>query len=176
MDNKLAKQNYDFCEETIKLKSTLEQNFIELAGRLKKIQDEKMYEPNYSSFSDFLADMNIQGSVATRLIQIYELFVIQFKFPLKRLVEAGGWSKLAEIKPVCNTKEEAEEWMNVALTNPKQAVRDMVQLKLSGRKSFPNTCDDFYIIKICRDSKAKYVLADTRDENYRFKSWHDGGQ
>lgn len=174
MDQKLAKNNFEFCQATIALKSNLEQNFIELAGRLKKIQDERMYEPNFDTFTDFLKEINIQGSVATRLIQIYDLFILQFKFPVKQLVEAGGWTKLSEIRAVCKTKKDAVKWMKVALTNPKQAVREMVELELSGEKELPNTCNDYYIIKICRDSKAKYVLADTRDENYQHKSWHDG--
>ena len=39
MDNKLAKSNFDYCEDTIKLKNDLELSYLELAKRLTLILD-----------------------------------------------------------------------------------------------------------------------------------------
>lgn len=174
MNQVVAENNFKYCEETFKLKNNIELNFLLLAERLKKIQDEKLYQPNYDKFHDFLNEININNSVASRLISIYELFVEKYKFKHEELIEAGGWSKLSEIVKVSTTKAEARKWLKVASTNPKVIIREMIEVE--DETPAVLTCDDYYIIKICRDSKAKYVMADTRDDNFLYEKWHDKAQ
>lgn len=123
MDRKLAKVNFDYCEETVKLKTELELSYLDLASRLHKIQLNRMYEPNYESFDEFLKEMKISRATANKLINIWVRFVIQFKIKPKLLADAGGWSVVAEILPHAENKKEAEEWLLQAKEYNRQDLR-----------------------------------------------------
>lgn len=111
MDQRLAKNNYDYCKDTLLLKHDIERNYVELAGRLCTIEDGKMYEPNYESFNEFLEDVNITPSVASRMKTIWRRFVVEYKIKLTKIAEAGGWDKVYSVIKVTTNKGEAEEWL-----------------------------------------------------------------
>ncbi len=172
MKKEVAEKNFKFVQDTINFVKSIELNFLVLAERLHKIQTEEMYLPNYDTFTDFLKEININNSVASRLIKIHTTFVENYGIKHQELLEVGGWSKIAEILPVATTKKKAELWLTYASVNPQSVLRQMIKEKILKKKP-TLTCNDFYIIKICRDSGSKYVLADTRDKNYQYEKWHD---
>src|SRR3990167_7044707 len=114
MNKALAKTNFDYCQETMKLKGDLELSYLDLASRLNKIQEDKMYEPNYEDFDEFLQEIKISRATANKLINIWVRFVIQFQIAPKLLAEAGGWSVVAEILPYAENKTVAIRWLKEA--------------------------------------------------------------
>lgn len=111
MDARLARINFDFCKETAVLKKRSEISLIELGGRLHKIFSERLYEPNHEHFKDYLEDIKLSPSTASKLIGIYEKFVIQFKYKPKFLAEVGGWSSISEVVSLVDTKKDADIWL-----------------------------------------------------------------
>lgn len=132
MDKRIAKTNFDYCQETINLKGDLELSYLDLASRLHKIQLNKMYEPNYESFDEFLWEIKLSKASASKLINIWVRFVIQFKIAPKLLAEAGGWSVVAEILPVAKSKSAAERWLRQAKANRRGDLRKTLKEKKSG--------------------------------------------
>ncbi len=130
MDKLTAKTNFNYCQETISLKSDLELSYLDLASRLHKIQLNRMYEPNYESFDEFLEEIKISKSTASKLINIWVRFVIQFKIKPKMLADAGGWTVVAEILPYADTKKSAERWLLDAKENRRKDLRkNLLELK-----------------------------------------------
>ncbi len=123
MDKKVAKVNFEYCTETLSLKNRLELSYLELAERLHKIQLNRMYEPNYDTFDDFLQEMKISFATASKLINIWVRFVIKFKIAPRMLADAGGWSVVAEILPYANSKTSAERWLRAAGSNTRSDLR-----------------------------------------------------
>lgn len=106
-----------YCNETLELKTNIERGFLILGERLYKIRSEKLYSPQWSSFNEYLEEFgNMSPGTASKLITIYLRFVKDFEIDESRLLQAKGWTNLAKIAAISNTKEEAEEWMNKAIT------------------------------------------------------------
>lgn len=112
MDQRLAKLNYEYCREVVELKKDIERNYLELAGRLCKIEDEKMYEPNYETFADFLEEIHITPSVASRMKTIWRKFVLEYDIKPVKIAEAGGWDKVYSIVKISGSKQQAEDWLH----------------------------------------------------------------
>lgn len=132
MNARLAKTNFDYCEETRKLKHDLELHYIELGARLKKIDEEKLYEPNFDSFSEYLDDLGIDRSTASKLMAIWTRLVVGFCIRPKVIVDAGGWSKVAELLPVANTKDTSIEWLEKSAVLSKRDLRKEVKEFITG--------------------------------------------
>lgn len=132
MNKALASTNFNYCEATIKLKRDLELSYLELAQRLYKIREQKMFEPNYETFDEFLQEIKISTSTASNLIGIWVRFVLQFKIKPKLLAEAGGWSVVAEILPHAENKQQAEKWLLQAKENSRQDLRKSLKEHVTG--------------------------------------------
>lgn len=101
--------NHQYCEQTKKLKEAIEENFLVLGQRLKVIRDEQRFFPQHDSFASFCDDMKLAESVASRLISIYQTFVLDWEIAPELLLEAGGWSRLDKIRRVAASRPEAED-------------------------------------------------------------------
>lgn len=123
MDKRIAKTNFDYCQETIALKGELELSYLDLASRLYKIRLNRMFEPNFDTFDDFLEEIKISRGSANKLINIWYRFIIQFKIKPKLLAAAGGWTIVAEILPHAENKAQAERWLRDAQENRRGDLR-----------------------------------------------------
>lgn len=104
----------NYCQETLRLHESLQIAFIDLGQRLMIIRDERLYEQEYGDFDDFLIEMKMSSGTASKLINIYQIFVQKYKISLKRIAKAGGWSILAECLPMIRSREDAEDWLTKA--------------------------------------------------------------
>lgn len=143
---------YAYCEETIKIKGDIEKGYMVLCARLHKIKEERLYEASYSSWSLFLDELKIDRATAERMVKIYDTFVVRYGISPAKIEGAGGWSVVAELLPISNSKEEAEEALDYATGALKKDVRIFVHSKRYGKDTekmcrHPNT----YLVRICRD-------------------------
>lgn len=83
----------DYCVTTINLKKTIESGFIVLGERLANIKDKEMWTEQWSSFSEFLGEMNINDSTASKMITVYRTYIQDYKIDETLLIETG-WDKL----------------------------------------------------------------------------------
>jgi hypothetical protein len=123
----IEQQNHDYCNETLKLKVSLELHFLEMGKRLLEIRDNRLYQPAWETFTEYLMEMKWDRSRANRIINIYKIFVVQYQIAPARLAAAGGWSILAELLPVAIDKEQAEEWVDKAALHPQQELRQEIR-------------------------------------------------
>ena len=121
-------KSIDFCEHTIAFKHFIETQWLEFAGQLKEIRDKGLYEGRWDSFEDFLSDpaMAMDKGTASKMITIHERFVLEYKVPLSKISQVGGWSKVAEILPAVKDKESAEKWLDEAASLSKADLRKQV--------------------------------------------------
>ena len=138
-------------EETLAMKKELEIHFLELGKRLSKIMIDRIFEPNFENFDEFLCEMKMGRATASKLINIYLKFVLEFKFKPKELAEAGGWSVIAEVLPIVKTREEADDWLNKMRTlNRADLRREIVEIQ-KGVSMAKCKHKNSYLLRICNE-------------------------
>lgn len=121
--------NNQYLEETIKFREHLEGGFISLAERLKKIRDQRIYAEEYTSFKDFLREIRISESAASKLIGVYEKFVLLGEIPIEEVAKAG-WTNISLALPAIKDKETAVEMFNkFSLLDRTDALRTWQEIK-----------------------------------------------
>lgn len=98
--------NRNFLRETIELRKSIDEGFLNLGERLKKIRDNKLYEIDYESFDLFLSELKISSGTASKLIQIYEIYILEYKISYEKLSQSN-WTSLYEMLPLATSKEKA---------------------------------------------------------------------
>lgn len=111
MTTEISQRNY--LKETIGLKNQIEGAFLEMAERLYKIREEKLWEGEYEDFDTFILEMKLSKPTVSKLCSVYETFVLTHKIPTKKLAPIG-WSSLYAIAPYATTLEKAEELVDRA--------------------------------------------------------------
>lgn len=149
---KKVSENLNFCEDTISKKHILELGWLELCSRLKEIRDKELYKGRWENFEDFLNDpaMDMDKGTASKMITIHEKMILEYKIKPTIIANAGGWSKVAELLPVIDSKEDAEEWLSKAAVLSKSDLRKEVHEQKSGIKMSECAHKDYYLVKICR--------------------------
>lgn len=154
-------QDHKYCEDTLKLKDVIENSFLMLGERLKKIKDEDMFKPQWDSWDEYLEEMKMSQATASKLINIYSKFVLEYGISTDILLESGGWSTLAELLPYAKSKEDANELIHEAGILTRKDLR----VKLNERKSgiAQEEClHEFYELRICRKCQLKEKIYDDR--------------
>lgn len=158
--------NYNFCLEVVELKKNIEVAYLLLGEKLGAIRDRQLYSPNWESFEDYLDEIKINVSVASRLITVYNKFVVEYGLDTRLIAGAGGWSNAYEISRLASGKEEAQRMLEESsLMTPKD-----VKIRLREQKTgiMQDSCDhaDTYTITVCRKCGIKIKQnEDTEQKN-----------
>lgn len=121
---KLPALNY--CEETIELVHNIEEAFLSLGERLYKIRNEKMWEGRWDSYDDFLMDIKISRARESKLVSIYEKYVLEYKIEPEKLAKVN-WSNLYTMLPAVKDKKSAEEWVEKGSVMFRKDIEDEVR-------------------------------------------------
>jgi hypothetical protein len=108
MEKALKEKGYALCEKTRELKDDLEKGFLVLGKNLHKIKTEEMYLCQWLTWEDYLDDMKLSQATASKLITIYEKFILEWKIDQQLLVDVGGWSNAYTLIPLLKGKGEEE--------------------------------------------------------------------
>ena len=145
---------HKYLEETIDLKKTVEGGYLALAERLSKIHSEEMYLPEYESWHQFLDEMDLSEATASKLINIWNRFVIEYGVPKRTLLAAGGWSHAAEILPYAKDKATAEKLLDKITGLMPGDKRRMIRELRTGID--PERCrHDWYTVRICSKCQSR---------------------
>lgn len=159
----LAKENFVYCKQTMELKQKIEGSFILLGKRLMEIRDKKKFLPNYENFNDFVVDIKLDPGTASKLIKIYQHFIIDLKIHPKAVSSVGSWTNVYEIVKVVKTKKDAREWLDKAKHLTKTDLQKEIMEVTKGvvEKDCPH--DDTYKLElqVCRKCGAKYKVHET---------------
>lgn len=143
-------KNLDFCNKTIQFKKDIEKNFLLLGEHLKSIRDAQLYKPQWENFMVYCEELDMSESTASKLINIYEVFVLTLGIPTAELTSTKGWSSLAEALPLVKSKEEADRILHLRETLTAKDFRDTIRAEKRGTSL--DTCDhaDSYLVRVCR--------------------------
>lgn len=154
--SKLKETNYNFCVDCIKWKEQIELAFIVLGEKLSRIRDENLYEESWESFEDYLKEIKMQPSVASRLITVYNKLVKEYELEPKMVASAGGWSNAYEISKKSQTKEEAAEWLErFEYADSQKTVGSLKKELRTGIKQDDCGHLDTYLIRVCNNCGEK---------------------
>lgn len=115
-----------FCKETIEFKSGIEKSFLFLAERLRRIKQEGLWKGGWTNWEEFVMEMKMSAATASKLITIYEKFVLEYNIDEDKLANAG-WVGLYEVLPLCGTKKEALEAINDVTTLKRDDLREKIR-------------------------------------------------
>lgn len=161
MNESLAKKNTEYCQKTVFFKGEIEKTFLILGQRLMKIRDENLFEPNYETFEEFCREMKMSLATVSKLINIYQRFIVEWNFAPLKLAAAGGWTVVAELLPVVQNKKEAAYWLDIAEHNSRADLRRELNEKQTGITEENCRHKNKYSIEICRDCKGRRVIDDS---------------
>lgn len=125
--------------DCIALKEMIEKSFILLAEKLKRIRDERLYEPAHEGFWQFLQeDLKMSESQASRMIITYEKLILGMGFTASRILEVGGWNEAYLIAKHARNKKEADELIDQASLMPPTEFRKVINDLKAGDKHSHN--------------------------------------
>lgn len=146
-------QKNKFCEETVLLKRSLEIGFIDIGARLYRIREERLTD----DWESFCEEMQISQATASRLIGIYQKFVLDYNFAPAQIAEAGGWTVVASVLPLITSKSEAIHWLSRAATLTRKDLRIELIEARTGIEQSHCPHPDTFTVKICRTCKERVL-------------------
>lgn len=149
MNSRVAKTNFDYCKETLELKLGLENKYLELAMRLHKIFNERMYEPNYETFGDFIEELKMSRSKGSALVNIWQRLVVDWKIKKELISNAGGWTKVYEFLPLMKNKDQAVAWLQKSKDLSQSDIRKEKQEAKTGIPMATCKHPDYVIFRRC---------------------------
>lgn len=152
---KPVEKSYDFCQTTIGLVKQMEETFLILGARFKKIRDEQMYLPSYESFYDFLKECRLTESKASKLITVYETYVEEYGFSSEEIVAAGGWTLLYDAKSLIKNKGDAKRVLHDLKHRDERDGRAYLMEARKGVEQEKCKHRDTYTIVCCRECGLK---------------------
>lgn len=122
-------EHNSYLSDTLALREHIEGGFIVLAERLRRIRDERMYDPEYDSFGGFLREMRLSESTASKLIGVYEKFVVLGGIAPEDVARAG-WTNISLFLPAIRTGEDARDiWERTHLLDRTDAQRTWQEMR-----------------------------------------------
>jgi len=144
-------QNKKYCDQTLELEEGVRTVYMLLAERLYNIKNDRLYEPAWSSWYEFTMEFkDLSPASISKLISVYELFVLQYGFKQKELAKAGGWTKLYNIMKRIHSKADAENWLEKAETLSRQDLEKELVIAKTGIEMSECGHTDTYLVRVCR--------------------------
>ncbi len=151
-------QIIDYCGKAIALKKDIEINFLTLGEYLYYIKENQLYEPNWSSFEEFLFDLKLSSNTSNKLIQIYKKFILSYGFTSQEVIDAGGYSLLADVLPMISSRKSAEKWLNLTTVLTRQDLRKEIKEAKTGIQMKDCKHANTYKVEICRDCGERWQI------------------
>ena len=139
-----------FCESTIELVQNIEGAFINLGERLHKIRIERLWESNWDSYEEFLGEIKISPGKASKIVSVYETFVLEYKVPTEKL-SSVGWSSLYSMLPAIKSGQDANEWVEKGSVLRREDIEDEVREFKKGKCNCDEHPFEEIILQICKN-------------------------
>lgn len=159
-------KRYALVRRAFDIKKDIELRYLEMGAVLKEIRDSGAWVDTYTSFDNpkhhnFLEDLGITKSTGNKLITIYDRLVVQHKVSADKLIEVGGWSKLAEILPEVTDDASARRYVDLAIAARNQRdLREMIREEKTGVSMMHCPHSNTYEITICNDCGVRFRVLD----------------
>jgi len=118
---------YEKCQEAIALKDVIGEGILTLGKKLKDIRENRYYHPTHETFWQFCEeDMKMSDSKASRLISVYEFFILKHGISPTKVLELDSWDTAYKISLTAKSKDEAERLLDLV---PSELKKEMAGLK-----------------------------------------------
>ncbi len=144
-------KNLVYCNKALALKKDIEGHFMLLSEYLYRIKEFRLYEPQWSSWLEFVYEMKISPNMANKLVQIYKTFILGYGFNPDDIATVGGWSSVQEILPVITSKEDAYKWLDEAKNLTVSDLRKSVKEAKTGINMSSCSHKNSYLVRVCKD-------------------------
>lgn len=140
----------EFCDRTIALKKRTEGAFLEIGRRLRDIREKELWHGRWEDFDHFCrSDMKLTEATASKLITVYERFILELGVSPEKVILAGGYTTAYLLKPLATSKEAAEEWLDKAITaESRRDLEILVREDQTGLEQAKCQHPDAYYIKL----------------------------
>ena len=125
--NALKISNHKYLSDTVALKETIETGFINLAERLYKIRQDRIWDGEYDNLEEFLLELDLSLPTCSKLCSIYENWVLKGGVKVEALAGAN-WTSLYEFIPLLekgNPKELVDELKLLTRADAIEKVREL---------------------------------------------------
>lgn len=150
-------------------KSRLEEDFISLGELLSEIKRMRTYRiKGYKSFKDYVeTEHNLPGSVANKLVKIYDCFVKDMNID-SATVQEIGLDRLNTIHPLIKdcSYEVQEEWLKEAEELSQQELSEKVKEIRVKEKENSKTLKDVFVEQFMDNMKG-YFNCSGKELNYK---------
>ena len=148
------KKNY--CDKTLELEEGARTVYLMLAERLYHIREERLYEPAWSSWHEYTMEFkDLSPASISKMISVYELFIMQYGFKPNELTKAGGWTKLYQLMKQINSKADAEKWLGLAEVHSRQDLDKLLVESKTGVSMHECKHTETVTIRVCADCGEK---------------------
>ena len=166
MSNLTDKKNHEFCKILLGRKERLESDFVGFIVDLRMVKQNRLYEPFWSDFDEYLHELRIEETAANKYFKLLEHYCDKLQLSTSQLqteiVAIGGWNAAYELRNAITSKRKMKEWFGKARV---LTVRDLrKELKEIGAIKPRTKCEhkDTFTIKICRDCGNKERVYDDK--------------
>jgi hypothetical protein len=121
----------NYCRDTLEIAKSIEESFLVLGERLHRIKTEQLYRGSWESFAEFLTEAKLNEGTASKLITVYRTFVERYNIDRERLISAGS-SSLYEVASLIGSKEDAEAYVEKAVTLRREDLREEIREAKAG--------------------------------------------
>src|SRR6185436_15469067 len=98
MKNAPEAGKHKYCEKALMLEEAGRAMYLTLGEMLYNIRNDRLYEPYWGSWQEYCMEFkDLSGASISKLITVYEVFVLKFGFKVEELAKAGGWTKLYQL-------------------------------------------------------------------------------
>lgn len=144
------KRKHDICQSAIRMKQSIEEDFLTLGKMLYEIKTQELWRAGWDSWDEYAMEFRFSGPTISKLQRIHEVLVMQYKIEPAKLAAAGGWSSVAEILPLIDPE-----------TTPTTRVRELLGLATEQtRKDFRATVFEIKKGHPCKHPNRRRVVID----------------
>lgn len=146
--SEIGKQKY--CERAVLLEEAGRAMYLTLGEMLHNIRNERLYEPFWGSWQEYCMEFkDLSGSSISKLITIYEVFVLRYGFKIEELAKSGGWTKLYQIALASPTKKDATRWLSKGKVASRSDLMKFLTEAKTGIDMSKCKHKDAYLIRVC---------------------------
>jgi hypothetical protein len=146
----------EYCDGALKLEEGVRTVYLMLAERLHNIRESRLYEPFWSSWHEFTMEFkDLSPASISKMISVYDVFVLQYGFKPNELSKAGGWTKLYGMMKKINSKQDALDWLEKAESHSRQDLEKMLVESKTGVSMHECKHPNTVTIIVCEDCGEK---------------------
>lgn len=155
---------FNYCQETIEMKTKLELGYMTVAQRLWNIKNNNLAEAQYGGWDSFLSEIGIDKGVAKQMMYVYKKFVIENRIDAQDVVDAGGYSVMYRVLPLVKDRQTALDAIETVknLKTRELVIKHLADKKNEGKAncSHKNT----YTLEICDDCGDRWKVGAVGDK------------